>query len=58
MNVIYFDDDCKRNAKEYAKHAKAQELCNKISSAIDKTALILCSAVSIFAIIIMTYVLI
>ena len=56
MAVIYFDNDSQVNAKQYAKDAKAQDICNKISDGIEKTALIACSLVSGVAIAIIMFV--
>lgn len=57
MATIYFDEDSRKNAKEYAGHARAQHICNKISDGIEKAAIIACSLVSVVAISILIFVL-
>lgn len=53
--VIYFDKDCMENAQAYAQYSKEQKIADKISNGIEKTAIILCSIVSIVAVGIMLF---
>ena len=56
QKVIYFNEDCRINAKEYAEDARMQEIANKISNGIDKATVIICGATCAIALAIMIFI--
>jgi hypothetical protein len=56
-NIIYFNQDSKVHAKEYAQFRNKQDLADKVGSTIEKVAIGSCVFVSIVAVAILVFVL-